>query len=131
MNFVPAKKNTLLIGSGTHSDPEKKHLFVIVTDKCADSLHLLFSICTIRPPAFHDPSCILAAGDHEFIKADSYVLYAKPAQLNHHSIIKCVAGWTYLVKEDVSEEVFKKVCDGILGSIHTPRWAKRYFAAQP
>lgn len=38
------KKGTLLIPSGPTHDPDKKHLFVVCTDVCAEGRHLLVPI---------------------------------------------------------------------------------------
>lgn len=38
------KKGTLLIPSGPTHDPDKKHLFVVCTDACAEGRHLLVPI---------------------------------------------------------------------------------------
>lgn len=63
MAYVPYKKGTLLIPTGN-----TKHLFVIVTDKCAESCHLLVNITSVRDGMEHDKTTIIEAGEHSFIK---------------------------------------------------------------
>jgi hypothetical protein len=130
LSYTPAKKQTLLIASGTVAHPDKMHLFVIVTDKCDAGFHLLFSFCRIIAGVFHDPACVAKAGEHEFLAADSYVFYQKPEQLRHDAMIKCVGGWTYKPKADLSAALFERVCAGVTASRFTPRWAKDYFSKQ-
>jgi hypothetical protein len=76
MAFRAVKKGTLLIPSGTGYAPDKRHLFVICTDACSNGQHLLVPIATWQND-LSDPTCKLAAGDHDFIKHPSYVLYRK------------------------------------------------------
>jgi hypothetical protein len=126
--YTPAKGFSLLIPSGTLNSPDKHHLFFIVSNACADGFHLLFSVCSIRDGISYDPTCVLDVGSHPFVKAPSYVLYAKPEKLRAEGIRKCVAGWTYTPKEECSADLLKRVCDGIASSAFTPRWAKKYYA---
>jgi hypothetical protein len=67
MLYQPAKKGTLLIPSGTYDNPEKKHLFVILTEASPAGDHLLVSISSIKHEVRHDPACEISVGEHRFI----------------------------------------------------------------
>ena len=79
--FLPLKRATLLIPSGPQGDQDRKHLFILLTDPHADQAGkncvLMVSLSTVRPGMPHDPTCILYAGDHPFVKHESYVVYQK------------------------------------------------------
>jgi hypothetical protein len=76
MNYLPSKRGTLLVLSGTHVDPDKHHLFVICTDECDNGNFLIAPLCTWTN-SYCDPTCILQPHEHQFIKQKSYVLYRK------------------------------------------------------
>lgn len=126
-SYLPSKGCALLIPSGTLSNPDLKHLFAVVTNKCNGAQHLLVSISSVKPNRAFDSTCILEVGGHPFIDTQSFVFYAKPQQLGHAGIIRCVNGGLYIEKEDFHPSILKKICDGIAVSAMTPRWAKEYF----
>lgn len=126
-NYTPNKGCTLLIPSGTAARPDTKHLFFALTNPCVGNQHLLVSASSIRDGRVHDATCELAVGDHPFIEAKSYIFYAKPIQLPHQGIIKCVSSAIYVAKEDCNPEVFARIRAGLTESPMTPRWAKEYF----
>jgi len=126
-DYLPSKGCTLLIPSGTTLHPDRKHLFVVLTNPCAGGQHLLISISSVKQNRWHDPTCILEAGEHPFLDHQSYVFYARPQQIGQAGIIKCVKSGLYIVKENCDEAVLKKICEGVATSAMTPRWAKEYF----
>ncbi|MGB8743042.1 MAG: hypothetical protein WCD52_23200 [Xanthobacteraceae bacterium] len=126
-DYKPSKGCTLLIPSGTSENPEGKHLFIVVTNPCAGICHLLISASTVKPHRAHDPTCLLAPGDHPFIEQQSYIFYARAQQLPQAGIVKCVQGGRYVPKDSCNTAVLKRICGGISASALTPRWAKEYF----
>ena len=126
-NYLPAKGSALLIPSGTVSNPDGKHLFVVLTNPCAAGQHLLVSVSSVKPGRAHDSTCLLEAAEHPFIEQQSYVFYARPRQIGHAGIIKCVGAGLYVAKEACEQAVLQKVCAGLSASPMTPRWAKEYY----
>ena len=108
-------------------NPDKKHLFVTLTNACPNGQHLLISICSIMPGRFHDPACEIAIGEHEFITKPSYVEYRFPTTRPGTLITKCVEGWMYHQKEDLEDLLFDRVCHGVEESEFIPKWALDYF----
>ena len=125
MTFVPSKKSTLLIPSG-----ETNHLFVILTDACSQHQHLLVSFSTIRQECFHDPSCIVTEGEHPFIKRPSFLAYNHARTELHSHLVKCVSGWTFRPHAPVTDDLFEKICRGLIESDHTPNRIKKYYQEQ-
>ncbi|QUS39286.1 hypothetical protein RPMA_10895 [Tardiphaga alba] len=125
--WVPSKKKCILIPSGTHDDPDRHHLFVILTEACEQGFHLAVSLSSVKAGVKHDPTCVLDAGCHDFVTAQSFVMYGKIEKLRSAHISKCVAGWTYKPRGEMPDEQFTRICDGVEASDFTPGWARHYF----
>ena len=117
MSFRTQKKGTLIIPSGG-----KDHLFVILTAKCDEGQHLLVNFSSIYEGAFHDDSCVVNEGEHPFINRSSYIVYRQARIDKATHLIKC-----FKPREPVSDELFKRICAGLLLSRHTPKRIKQYF----
>lgn len=128
MPYKPVSRATLLIPSGPPTNPDKLHLHVILTDECAAGFHLLGSIASVQRGRFHDKSCIIEAGEHEFIKHDSYFIYRRLTTARGSHIVKCVDGWLYRPKDPVSVALYNRICAGIDRSDFSPRGMQAYWA---
>lgn len=126
-DFAPSPRCTLLIPSGTPRDPTKHHLFVILTPRCDNHSHLLVPICSIVDGIRFDQTCLLEAGCHEFLVRRSYVLYSKCDNVHHVRLVDLVEKQYYHVKDQLEQRFFDEVCDGVLTSPFTPRWARNYY----
>ncbi|MES0157554.1 hypothetical protein NKJ81_28920 [Mesorhizobium sp. M0018] len=124
MSYVPYPTGTLLVPSGPG-----KHLFIVVTKKCKDGFHLLFSVSSVKEGVFYDKSCEFAGGEHVFIKHASFVLYRLADQKKAAVIAKLVDKNLYSVKPDLDEKHFKRVCRGIGTSKFVAPWALKYYLA--
>lgn len=122
MPYVPYKKGTLLIPSGPG-----KHLFAIISDKCANNQHLLVNVTSIQPGVAHDDACELAVGDHPFIKQPSYVAYRLAVIQHADKLTKFVDGWYYTQNTDISDALLQRMRDGVLKSKFVPKFVKTYF----
>lgn len=129
MAYIAARGDTLLIPSGPANDPDRKHLFVILTPACADKQHLLIPISSIKEKVFHDPACVIAAGEHPFIKVPSYAAYKLAQTLRADLLQKCVDGWLYLQKEAADERFLTKLSVGLPKSEFVAQRIETYFKA--
>jgi hypothetical protein len=127
--FLPYRKATFLIPSGPPHDPDRKHLFVILTDPQEDSDVLLVSLSSLRPALPHDPTCILVAGDHPFVRHDSFVFYRLARIVPVAALRRRVRDGTFIPREPMREEVFSRICQGLLASPHTTPKIKRFYRA--
>jgi len=123
--YIVAKKATLLVPSGPGENGQ--HLYVIVTNPCAEQQCLMVTMSSIKEGRFHDPACILAAGEHPFITKPSFIDYRLSWQVRCDHVVKCVDGWVYTSKTDVTDELFGKICGGIPASDFMPVRLYRYF----
>lgn len=128
MPFQPLKKATLLMPSGPPDDPDRLHLWVILTDPCAaHDANLVVDICTLRDGRFHDPACLIQQGEHRRIKHTSWVGYHRCKAVHSSTLKKGAAAWLYHPDEPVSDVLFDRICAGILDSDHTAVRMRRYF----
>lgn len=123
--MVIAKKGTLLIVSGPKNDPERKHLHVICNDPVSDGNVLIVGICSVTA-ATHDTTCILQSHDHDFLKHNSYVLYAKASIVTENCLNNGIEAKVMAVHSDMNGQAFLRVKNGICRSPHTPRKVKKY-----
>ncbi len=89
--FVPFKRATLLIPSGPVNDPDRKHLFVLLTDPIeAPDFNgkqvLLVNIASVPKSLPYDSTCILQPGVHRFIKHESYVYSLSEIKFPLHEV---------------------------------------------
>lgn len=127
MPYVASRKDTLLIPSGPAAQPHALHLFVVMTDVCRDNRHLLVSLSTIRS-SFHDPACIVRAGEHDFIKADSYVDYQHARTDHTRHLTKCVDDFVFFSRPPISEALYARIAGGLKVSRFATPANKAYFA---
>jgi len=116
--FLPFQRATLLIPSGTENDPDRKHLFILLTDPYPHpesniKSSLIVSVSSLRPNLPHDPTCKLYSGDHPFIKHDSYVVYRSARIETADKLINGVNQGIFNHKESLSGDIFARVCHGL------------------
>lgn len=113
--------STLLI-SGTHQDPDKFHLCIILNDPPDREPRQVLYVPVIMVRKKYDRTCILDVGDHEFIKQRSCVHYAMVGVRAVAHLAKCGSR-----KDPLADDVLERVCAGILDSPHSPPWAKKFY----
>lgn len=123
--FVPYRRATLLIPSGPAHDPDRKHLFIVLTDPAevldfASKHSLLVGVESIQPEIPHDAACELYAGDHEFIRHKSCVAYAHARIEPSQKLVKAVKEGVLLAKPMLAEDIFARVCKGLIESRFVP-----------
>ena len=122
--FLPLKRATLLIPSGPESDKDRKHLFILLNDPHDDesgkACVLMVSLSTVRQGVPHDPACILYAGDHAFVKHDSYVVYQKARIEEADKVLRGVKIGQLVPQAPMDGAVFARICKGLEESRLTP-----------
>lgn len=133
--FIPFRRASLLIPSGPIHDPQRKHLFIVLTDPFDDtgngiSRVLLVSISSLRDGC--DRACILKPGDHPFIKHESFVVYRSARIEEAGKIVSAVHNNIFQAHHPVSEQVMLRICQGLETSKHTaPKILKFYKLSSP
>ena len=132
--FVPYRRATLLYPSGPAHDPERNHLFIVLTDPAevldlSGRHSLLVSVSTIHPSVPHDPACQLHMGDHEFIKHRSYVIYAEARIELAQKLVNGVKEGILVPKGMLAEDIFARVCHGLAQSRFTAPRIRAFYKA--
>lgn len=128
--FMPVQRATLLVPTNGSN-----HLFVLLTNPkqpidYACMHNLIVPIGTIYSDRPSDLTCKLYVGDHPFIRHDSYVNYRfchieETAKLNKG----CKDG-VFQQYDNISSEIFARVCKGLEESRHTPLKMQQFYQAE-
>lgn len=117
--FLPYQKATILIPSGPDHDPDRLHLFILLTNpKTADKQNLIVSISSYTGNHC-DSTCLLDIGDHSFIKKRSFVDYARARIVEADKLCSGVRKGILKSMGPISPEVFDKITEGLLRSPRT------------
>jgi hypothetical protein len=113
--FLP--RLTLLVKTGSPSDLEKKHYYVVLTDPVesldGDSYVAWVSWRSLEEGRFYDNACVLDVGDHIKIKRRSWVDYSFAEIKSVSEIKKGIAGGTIKQCDPISEDVYRRFVAGI------------------
>ncbi len=121
--FIPLKRATLLLPSGTDSEKDKKHLFILLTNPYDNGVGekptLLVSVSTVKENFHHDPTCFLYKGDHPFIKSKSYVVYKKTRIECANKLSRGIKKNVFVAHEAMDQLIFCRICKGLEDSRFT------------
>jgi hypothetical protein len=113
--FYPTRRTSLFIpNTGPSFDQDKGHLYIVLTDPCPDKQNLAVPVCTCRQK--YDNSCLLGKGDHDFLKHNSFVFYAKAELFAAEVLIKRVIDGDITYKGLVDEGIFARISHGLTTS---------------
>ena len=119
-----ASGDCVLIISGPKNNPDKRHLFVFVTETFKAENRVLSAvlvpICTVQDSYAADKTCMLVPGDHPFIKNKSFVYYQRAAIMRVTNIMKDVWGGKTILKDKMPKDVLQKIITGVRKSPFTP-----------
>jgi hypothetical protein len=76
---------------------------------------------------FHDPACVIEAGEHRRIRWTSWIEYRCAKALHSNALVRGEAPWYYREDQPVTDALFERVCRGLLESKYTPIRIRRYF----
>ena len=112
--FFVVKRATLLIASGPASDPNRKHLFICLTDAFGLAKEtLIVSVSTYRVGLHTDDTCHLFSGDHPFIKHKSFVDYRNARVVAAEKLIKGERQGLFTAMDALESSIFARVCYGL------------------
>ena len=123
--FLPLKRATVLIPSGSQADQDRKHLFILLTDPQRDTQTgiryvLMVSLSTVKQGLPCDRTCILYAGDHPFVKRESYVVYQRARLEDADKVLRGVSNGILVPQQPMDSTVFARICKGLEDSRMTP-----------
>lgn len=122
------KRGAFLRKSGPSYDPDRMHLHIICTDEQAFGTILVVSMCSLEPNT-NDRACLLNIGDHRFIDRRSYIHYRKTEIMDLTALQELLRRGDIVPEEDCREDVFDRICEGLLASRAARANHKGYFRA--
>jgi hypothetical protein len=125
MAFRALKRGSLLIPSGPSHDPGRMHLFVICTNPCDEGNQVIVPIDSWIN-SLCDPTCIVNAYEHRFIRKKSFVLYRKARIENQLTLLDGIDQGYFTPHDDFNGQTFLKIKNGLCKSNQTPRKVKLY-----
>jgi hypothetical protein len=131
MPYEPARGKTLLIPSGTQNDPNKRHLFVILTDVCAAGQHLLVSLSRIKDGVHFDPACVFEPGEHRFVRDRSFAAYRLARIEPTEKLVRHVEAWDFTPKDDMPAQLVDRMRAGLEVSEFIASRIFKYYQALP
>lgn len=115
--FLPWPKATVLVVSGPNHDPNRKHLFVLLTHGLGeDERILMVSVSTFDSALPCDTSCVIEAGEHPFVRHRSWIRYDRPKYLPAAKILRAVESGVFIPRDPVSDALYERICDGLMRS---------------
>jgi len=129
--FLPFKRATLLVPSGPEHDPNRKHLFTLLTDpvdhEAEEKVVLMVSISSVRPGIPYDSTCILCPGDHPFVQRESFVLYARARIEETDKLLRGIKNGALIGYDPMDSGVFARICRGVEESQFTPMKILKFY----
>jgi len=126
--FLPFKKATLLIPSGPVQDPDRNHLFIILTNPSSENSKRSLLVSVSSYTGNHcDKACVLNKEDHKFIRHKSFVDYYRARIIETDKLINGVRKGLFKLKEPVNDEVFDKIIRGLLNSRRATPKTKNFY----
>lgn len=114
MNIIRAG-SALLLAEPPHYKP---HLWFVLTDPQGKPPRVV-AVMVRTVTRFTDPTLVLKAGDHPFIRHDSAVHYSTARWLNLSGIVAAMKVGKCHLKEDMAGKLLTRVQKGLLDSPFT------------
>lgn len=132
--FLPVRRATLLIPSGPAQDPNRNHLFILLTDPVNNpdsgiKFVLMVSLSSVKTGRYHDSTCLLYPGDHPFISSPSYIDYSRARIEDAAKVLNGVKQGLFAPKGTIDAGIFARICKGLLDSRHTTPKMRNFFEA--
>lgn len=128
MSYTPYEKGTVLAPSGA-----VEHLHIVCANPIYSVEHgcdvvLVVNVSSIPAAGQYDNSCILTAGEHDFIRHRSYLVYRRAVLWRCPTLSDKVAAGEYRLHDDATHGVMQRVISGFNASEHTSFKILRFIA---
>ena len=87
---------------------------------------MLVNLSSVREGVPYDTTCVLDAGEHEFIRHPSFVFYRNARIEPESHVLQLVEQGLFKPHVAVSAEVLQRIKSGLFASPHTKREFKRF-----
>jgi hypothetical protein len=128
ISYSVKRRSSLWIPSGPPNDPNRGHLFIVLTDPCPDDKILAVPVNSLTKRS--DTTCKLGKGDHARIHHESFAAYYR-AQTYSVSVLEDQVSKKIIHDEGiVDEKVFARICAGVENSRECIPAHKAYYRKQ-
>lgn len=111
---------TYHLESGPSADPDRRHLFIVLTEPDDEGLVLVVSLTSTIDT---DQTCIIEVGDHRFVSKTSYIAYYRLEKIK----IRFLVSQDSNRDDDMKEFVLERICIGLEKSDFVePRYLQFY-----
>ena len=125
MNEDTLRTGSTILLPGTHQNPDRHHMCIVLTDPRHTEGRQVLYVPIITARRKHDATCILDVGDHPFIKHESCVHYAVMDLRPETHLLRLGK-----ISEPLKADVLERVLDGVLLSPRSAPWAKEFFSGE-
>lgn len=87
---------------------------------------IIVNLTSVKGPGLGDSTCILHAGDHEFLRHDTLVNYPMAECVQVSRLLIDFKSGRLIQKEPMRREILAKIYAGFLSSKHTRRKIRNY-----
>lgn len=107
--------------------PAILHLCLVMTEPQENPpVVVIVNVSTFHNKPHEDHTVILQPGDHEFIKQKSYIAFDYAKRIRLDILESHAEKGKIIFKEDVSDELFEMILNGLLQSPKTPGHLKMF-----
>jgi hypothetical protein len=115
--------DTYLLPKPGHSTP---HLWIVLTEPDATSGDVIMVNLTTQR-SYSDATVVLNAGDHPFVQHATVVNYSDARYARAAALDTAAKSGICRLMKPMSEDVLKRIQEGLLNSPHTPNKIKSAF----
>ena len=117
-----------LLYPGTHNDPEKLHLTVVLTDPAIARGRMVLTVPVITRRHRCDLTCIPRDHDHPFIRHESCVDYRRTELRSEALLIKMLESGAAVHKPAMPAAVLERILQGVKTSCYSAPYAVTFLA---
>ncbi len=115
---------------GTHTNPDKLHLTVVLTDPDLAKGRMVLVVPVITQRRRCDLTCVLQVGDRPFIKHPSCVDYSRMFLRSEAHPVRMLESGVAVPEAPMPSDVLRRILLGVAASPHSAPFAVG-FAANP
>lgn len=124
MSFTLERGAAFRLPSGPNAD---LHLHIVVTEECADGMHLLIPISSKKGRKSDDATCPILSGEHKRITKASFAYYQFATTMSANHIERMIRKKYFRADEPVTDALLERICKGIAQTKRIPRGMRTYY----
>ncbi len=107
-----------------------RHLWAIISDPLVDVADPIVIVSFTSYRQGKDPTCILQAGDHAFIKRPTAVDYGRGMEVSNSALEACANTGKLVLQGPLQPHLLERIREGAATSQFTPEGCRKILARQ-